>query len=113
MKYTVLTGKVNEDPEAFLKNVNDALAKGWKPLGGVSLSKDLDVILAAQALVKHEHNLTQGLVPLTDTEYKIREQISIRLRALADMVAEGADSAAGFRAKWTHEIADNIERGTM
>ena len=37
MKYLLIT---NHSEEFFLKNVNDKISEGWKPQGGVSISRD-------------------------------------------------------------------------
>ena len=53
MKYILIT---NHSEEFFLKNVNDKISEGWKPQGGVSISRDrrqgLQGMIFSQALIK-------------------------------------------------------------
>ena len=34
------------------KSVNDAIRRGWQPLGGVAIAVDRDLVIVSQAMVK-------------------------------------------------------------
>lgn len=53
MKYTVIVARINDYPRSsyFIDAVNQAIADGWKPLGGVAVGGGFYY----QAMIKEEN----------------------------------------------------------
>lgn len=63
MEYTII---INSRPESLEALVNEAIAEGWVPLGGLAISEDAEYIRYGQAMTREPKPVIQpSQVPKT------------------------------------------------